>query len=234
RYVYRENISFILRARFPSLKEIGLFTVGLLLLMPVLQNFLAIQNFVLQRIAESSPFLKNIMNMLDQLDQLDEKTYGSLHASHSFIESSFIVLVVAVIPSLCEETLFRGLVQRSFELKFKPYWSILITSLFFGLYHFNPYGLFALIALGAYFGYAAYLSDSIFVPMSLHFFNNLLAVLAFLILGSDELLGSAASKNIQILPQLASLALFGTLFFAYLFYLKNNYNRIVSIKKEVT
>jgi membrane protease YdiL (CAAX protease family) len=233
RYVYRNDISYILRAKFPSLKEIGIFSAGLLLLMPVLQNLLAIQNFILQKIAGSFPLLKSVMNMLDELDKLVEKTYGSLLASHSIFEASFIIFVVAVIPALCEETLFRGLVQRSFELKFKPYWSILITSLFFGLYHFNPYGLLALIALGAYFGYAAYLSDSIFVPMSLHFFNNLFAVLAFLILGSDELLSTASAKTDQILPQLISFIIFGTLFFLFIYYLKNNYSRIVSNKKEV-
>ncbi len=233
RYVYQENISFILRVKFPSLKEIGIFIVGLILLTPLLQYFLSIQKFALQKLADVSPFVKNITNMLDQLDELVEKTYGSLLTSHSVFESSFIILVVAVIPALCEETLFRGFVQKSFEQKLKPFWSIFITALFFGLYHFNPYGLLPLIALGAYFGFAAYASNSIFVPMILHFINNLLAVLAFFLLGSDELINTATNKTESLFPQLISFAMFGTLFFAYIFYIKTNYNRIVSNKKEV-
>jgi membrane protease YdiL (CAAX protease family) len=234
RYVYQENISFILRVKFPSLKEIGIFVVGLILLTPLLQYFLSIQNFALQKLAEVSPFVKSITNMLDQLDKLVEKTYGSLLTSHSVLESSFIILVVAVIPALCEETLFRGFVQKSFEQKLKPFWSIFITALFFGLYHFNPYGLLPLIALGAYFGFAAYASNSIFVPMILHFINNLLAVLAFFLLGSDELINTAANKTESLFPQLISFAIFGTLFFAYIFYIKINYNKIVLRKEEVT
>ena len=233
RYVYRNHISFILRARFPVIKEILLFSVGLLLLTPLLQNFLAIQNFALLKLADVSPFIKNLINMLDQLDKIVEKTYGSLLTSHSLFESSFIIFVVAVVPALCEETLFRGLVQKSFEQKFKPVWSIIITALFFGLYHFNPYGLIPLIALGAYFCFAAYISDSIFVPMSLHFLNNLFAVLAFLILGNDELINNTNTKTELILPQLISFLIFGAIFFSYIFYLKNNYNRIVSNNKEV-
>ncbi|PKL82191.1 MAG: CPBP family intramembrane metalloprotease domain-containing protein [Ignavibacteriae bacterium HGW-Ignavibacteriae-3] len=231
-YVYPGNTSYILRARFPSLKEIGLFMVGLIILTPLLQNFLAIQNFILQKIAAVSPFVKNITDMLDELDKLVEKTYGSLLTSHSIFESSFIIFVVAVVPALCEETLFRGLVQKSFEQRLKPVLSIIITAVFFGLYHFNPYGLIPLIALGAFFGFAAYISDSIFVPMALHFINNFIAVLAFLILGSDELLSAAAAKTDAIMPQLISFIIFGTFFFFYLFYLKNNYNRIVYKKEE--
>jgi membrane protease YdiL (CAAX protease family) len=233
RYVYQENISFILRMKFPSLKEIGIFIVGLILLTPLLQYFLSLQNFALQKLSNVSPFVKTLTNMLDKLDDLVEKTYGNLLTSHSVFESSFIIFVVAVIPSLCEETLFRGFVQKSFEQKLKPFWSIFITALFFGLYHFNPYGLLPLIALGAYFGFAAYTSDSIFVPMILHFINNLIAVLAFFLIGSDELIKTAANKTESLFPQLIGFAVFGTLFFAYVFYIKINYNKIVSGKEEV-
>lgn len=234
RYVYNENISFILRIKFPSLKEIGIFALGLILLMPMLQNLLSLQNFVLQKLAAVSPFVKYLTDMLDRLDKVVLETYGNMLTSHSILESFFIIFVVAVIPAVCEETLFRGFVQKSFEQRLKPFWSIFITAVFFGLYHFNPYGLLALIALGVYFGFAAYTSNSIFVPMVLHFLNNLFAVLAFLILGSDELINTTAAKSEPVLPQLISFLIFGTLFFAYIFYIKNSYNKIVFNTKEVT
>ncbi|MCX6170051.1 MAG: CPBP family intramembrane metalloprotease [Ignavibacteriales bacterium] len=230
KYIYKENISLILRVKFPSFKEVGVFTVGLILLTPLLQNFLSLQTYALEKLAAVSPFVKNIMDMLDKLDKLVESTYSTLLTSHSVYESSFIIFVVAVIPALCEETLFRGFVQKSFEQKLKPFWSILITAVFFGLYHFNPYGLVTLIALGAYFGFAAYMSNSIFVPMALHFFNNLVAVLAFLFLGNEELIKTTVTKTQYIIPQLISFAMFATLFFAYIIFIKTNYNRIVSNK----
>ncbi len=233
RYIYRENISTILRVKFPSFKEVGIFIVGLILLTPLLQNFLSLQTYALEKLAAVSPFVKNITNMLDKLDKLVESTYGTLLTSHSVFESSFIIFVVAVIPALCEETLFRGFVQKSFEQKLRPFWSILITAVFFGLYHFNPYGLVTLIALGAYFGFAAYMSNSIFVPMALHFFNNLIAVLAFLFLGNDELIKTTVTTKQYIIPQIISFVMFATLFFAYIIFIKTNYNKIVSNKKEV-
>jgi uncharacterized protein len=232
RLVYGNNISEILRVRIPSYKEVGAFVIGLIILTPLLQNFLYIQNYVLMKLSASSAFLKHIVDILDKADNLVESTYDNILTSHSIFESSFIIFVVAVIPALCEETLFRGLVQKSFELKMKPLWAILITSVFFGFYHFSPYGLIGLISLGAYFGYAAYVSDSIFVTMTLHFLNNLVAVLAFFILGNDELIKSTPVKYDSIIPQLISFAMFAVLFFSYMIYVKTNYHKLLPKSQE--
>jgi len=172
------------------------------------------------------------MNMLDQLDDMIEKTYGNLLSSHSVFEASFIIFVVAVVPAFCEETLFRGFVQKSFEQKLKPFWSILITAVFFGLYHFNPYGLIPLIALGIYFGYAAYASNSIVVPITLHFVNNFLAVLAYFVLGKEELINTTPANNDNVFPQLIGLVIFLILFFSYMIYVKNNYHKFLPKHSE--
>jgi membrane protease YdiL (CAAX protease family) len=232
RYVYHNNMSSILRVRIPSFKEIGAFVIGLILLTPLLQNFLYIQNFVIQKLAASSPLVKNMTTVFDKLDKLLESTYGNLLTSHSIFEGSFVIFVVAVIPALCEETLFRGLVQKSFELKLKPFWAILITSVFFGFYHFSPYGLFALIALGAYFGFAAYVSNSIIIAMVLHFTNNFISALAFILLGSEELIRTSPVKYDSIYPQLISFVMFTTLFFAYIIFVKTNYHKLLPKHEE--
>jgi uncharacterized protein len=232
RYVYHNNMSAILRVRIPSYKEVGAFVMGLIILTPLLQNFLYIQNYTIKKLAVVSPFIKNITNMLDQLDKLVESTYGNLLASHSVFEASFVIFVVAVIPAICEETLFRGVVQKSFELKLKPVWAILFTSIFFGLYHFSPYGLFALIALGAYFGFAAYLSNSLLVAMALHFTNNFIAALAYIIMGSDELIKTSPEKYESIFPQAVSFIMFIVLFFSYIIFVKTNYHKLLPKHKE--
>lgn len=226
--VYHHNTSYILRMKFPHFKEIAVFVIGLLLLTPLLQTFLSLQNFILQKFANTFPLVKKITDFLDQIDKLVDSTYSSMLTSHSAFETSFIIFVVAVIPALCEETLFRGLVQKSFEQKFKPFWSIFITAVFFGIYHFNPYGLVALISLGIYFGYAAYMSDSIFVSMTLHFLNNLVSVLAFIILGNEDLIKSAAVQSYHFIPQLITFIMFALLFFTYMAFVKKNYHRLVS------
>jgi len=235
RLVYHKNTTFMLRVKFPKLKEIGAFVIGLIILTPLLQNILYVQNYILQKLATSSILVKNLIRLMDELDKLVEKTFNNLLSAHSIFEASFVIFIIAVIPAICEETLFRGLVQKSFERKLKPFWSIFITALFFGLYHFNPYGLIALVILGAYFGYAAYVSDSVFVTMVLHFLNNLLAVLAYFVLGRDELINTTVTKTDHIVPQLFSLLMLATLFFSYIIFIRTNYDKIVlNNKKEKT
>ncbi len=230
--VYHHNTTFILRMKIPHLKEVGVFVIGLLLLTPLLQSFLSLQNTILSKLSDVSPLIKRFTDFMNQLDKLVTTTYGNLLKSHSPFETSFIIFVVAVIPAICEETLFRGLVQKSFEQKLKPFLSIFITAIFFGIYHFNPYGVIPLISLGIYFGYAAYLSDSIFVPMTLHFFNNLISVLAFIMLGDAELIKSAGIQSSRFVPQLITFATLSLLFFSYMVFVKKNYRNLISKRKE--
>jgi membrane protease YdiL (CAAX protease family) len=79
-----------------------------------------------------------------------------------------------------------------------PFKAALITAIFFGLYHFNPYGLFALIALGFYLGYASYLSNSIVLPMFLHFLNNFIAIMIYFVLGNKDLLDNSVPADVDI------------------------------------
>ncbi|MDQ7818102.1 MAG: CPBP family intramembrane glutamic endopeptidase [Melioribacteraceae bacterium] len=232
KFVY-PDITTALRVKFPSTKEILVFVGGLVLLTPLLQSFLYIQNFIFVKLAESSSIINSLRNFIDEIDKMLQSTYGSLLEAHSVFEASFIIFVVAVVPAFCEEIFFRGFVQKSFEYKFKPIWSILLTALFFGIYHFNPYGLFALIALGVYFGFAAYLSNSILIPIILHFINNFFAVTAFLILGDEELINSSVTPTSDISYHIISFIILLLVFSMFLLYVKKNYRSFQKPKVEL-
>ncbi len=225
KFVYTD-VTSALRVKLPGIKEIGLFIVGLIILTPLLQSFIYIQNFLFTKLAENFAFFNSIRKLLDEIDKLVESAYGSLLEANSLYEGSFIVFIVAVVPAICEETFFRGFVQKSFEQKIKPFGAALITAVFFGFYHFNPYGLIALIALGLYFGFAAYTSNSIVVPIALHFANNLFAVVVYLIIGDKELVSSNVTKNENILPYVISFFVIGVVFLSFMLYLKKNYEKI--------
>ncbi len=224
------DVTSILRVRFPDKREIIVFIIGLIILTPLLQNYLYIQNYLIDKIAQSNQVIKSIKNIIDQLDKLLESTYSNLIVAHSFFEGLFIILIVAVVPALCEEVFFRGFVQSSFEYKFKPLLSSLLTAFFFGIYHFNPYGLIPLIALGTYFGFAAYMSNSIFVPMTLHFLNNFLAIIAFFAFGSEELITSKVTPKNEIIQNIVSFILLALLFAGFVYYIKKNYYRFQTVK----
>ncbi|HEX9252090.1 MAG TPA: type II CAAX endopeptidase family protein, partial [Ignavibacteriaceae bacterium] len=194
KWIY-SDVGKIIRIRKPDLKELGLFTIGIVILTPLLQAYLYIQNYYLEVFAKNSEFINSIKSFFDSLNELVEKTYSNLLSASNIFEFVLVVLVVAIVPALSEETMFRGFIQRSFELRYKKYYGAIITAIFFSLYHFNPYGFLPLFVLGAFFGFAAYKSKTLLIPMFLHFLNNFSAVTLYHIIGDDELIKSDASVN---------------------------------------
>jgi CAAX protease family protein len=193
-----EDVTEIIRFKRVNWEEILLFVAGLIILFPLLQYYIAIQTFLIDKLAVSSHFVHSIKHLLDKVNDLVDKTYGNLLAVHNVLDGALVILVVSIVPAICEETMFRGFIQRSFEFKLKPIWAALITAVFFGLYHFNPYGLIPLIILGFYFGFAVYKSDSIFTSMSLHFLNNFTAVIFFFIYGDQDVINASVDKGFDL------------------------------------
>lgn len=226
-----EEVGTIIRFKLPSFKEIIVFVVGMILITPLLQTYLYVQNFLINLLAEKYVVVERIKSILDQLDKLVTETYSDLLRSETVFEASFIVIVVAVVPSICEEVFFRGYVQKSFEFRIKPVWAALVTAIFFALYHFNPYGLIALFALGFFFGYSAYISGSIFIPLLLHFLNNFIAVMTYFILGEEEFIQADVSDPSQIGTNLFLFVFFLMLFIVYIFLVNRNYDKIKQRKE---
>lgn len=223
-----EDVTSIIRFRLPKLREIGIFVIGLVLLVPLLQNYMYLQNYGFIELSKSSEFVAGIKNFLDMLDKLVEQSYLQLLTGSNILEYIIIILTVSVTPAICEEVFFRGYVQKSFEYKQKPITAILLTSIFFGLYHFNPYGLLPLVVLGMYLGYSAYKSNSIVVPIVLHFLNNFIAIMAFFIYGEEELLQSNFSDVESLGTTFASFAILFALFVGFLILVSKNYAKLTS------
>lgn len=86
------------------------------------------------------------------------------------------LLLMAVLPAICEEFLFRGMIQRGME-KLGMGWSIFLSGILFGLFHFDFQRLAAQALIGFLSAYVVYRTDSIFNGMILHFMNNGLLLL---------------------------------------------------------
>jgi uncharacterized protein len=87
------------------------------------------------------------------------------------------LLMIAIIPAVGEELLFRGLFQRLFSEWFRNiHVAIFISALLFGIVHLQFYGLLPRVMLGICFGYLYYWTGTIWVPIFAHFLNNGAAV----------------------------------------------------------
>jgi membrane protease YdiL (CAAX protease family) len=222
KWIYTD-VGKIIRIRKPQILEVGLYTIGIIILTPLLQSYLYIQNYYLEILAQNSGFFNSAKSFFDSLNEMVEKTYGNLLTASNIFELLLVVVVVAVVPAISEEAMFRGFIQRSFELKYKKYIAAVVTALFFSLYHFNPYGLIPLFILGAFFGFAAYKSRSLIIPMFLHFLNNFSAVMLYHIIGDEELIKSDPAINPDELSSYVTVFIGLTILFAALIVLINKY-----------
>lgn len=83
------------------------------------------------------------------------------------------LLVIAVVPAVGEELLFRGLLQNLFyKGSGSAHVAIWFTAILFGVFHLQFYGVVPRILLGALFGYIYYWTGSLSLAMIGHFFNN--------------------------------------------------------------
>lgn len=231
KWIY-SDVGKIIRIRKPDLKELGLFIIGIIILTPLLQSYLFMQNYFLEVLAKNSSAINSIKSFFDALNEMVEKTYGNLLSASNIFELTFVVIVVAVVPALSEETMFRGFIQRSFELKYKKYLAAIITAVFFSLYHFNPYGFVPLFILGSFFGFAAYKSKTLIIPMILHFLNNFSAVSLYHIIGDDEIIKSDASVNPNELSSYVMMFFGLTVLFVGLIIVINKYYSSKKLAKE--
>lgn len=85
----------------------------------------------------------------------------------------YVLLIVAVVPAIGEELLFRGVLQKTFvQLTKNPHWGIWITAFLFSALHMQFFGFFPRMLLGAVFGYLFLWSKSLWLPILGHFINN--------------------------------------------------------------
>jgi len=95
-------------------------------------------------------------------------------------EFLFGILSIALIPGICEEYLFRGVLQKNFYLISKNiHIAVWLSAFFFSALHLQFYGFFPRMLLGVLFGYIYYWSGNILYPMIAHIFNNFFSLTIF-------------------------------------------------------
>ncbi len=101
-----------------------------------------------------------------------------LMLADSVPEFVLVVLLVAAVPAIAEEIVFRGIVQKSLIARYGPISGIGLTALIFAAMHLNPWSFVPLLIAGAFFGYAAYRTGTLWASSLAHFGNNLIAIIA--------------------------------------------------------
>ena len=93
-------------------------------------------------------------------------------------DTATLILLAVFMAPLFEEIIFRGIIMKGLLNKgMKPFPAILISAVVFGLVHGNPWQFIGAILLGSVLGLVYYKTKSLLLPILLHAFNNLCAVI---------------------------------------------------------
>ncbi len=116
------------------------------------------------------------------------------HLTESFLAADdiggllFNLFLIAVIPAIGEELLFRGVIQRLFaEWTKNKHAGIWISAILFSAMHMQFYGFLPRTILGALFGYMLVWSGRMWVPIIAHFVNNAAAVIVYYFISKNQI-----------------------------------------------
>ena len=149
------------------------------------------QVFLVVLIATAGLFLSGALAELNQIIPIPKNWSAYFHKLEddysdqvlimakmkSFGDFLFTLIVIALVPAIVEESLFRGALQQILVKWFRNAWmGILVTSIIFSAIHMSYYGFLPRAALGLILGFLYYYSKNIWLNILAHFLNNGIAV----------------------------------------------------------
>jgi hypothetical protein len=148
--------------------------------------------------------LNMLIHLPDGIMRLEQKAMEltrAFLASDTEIGFLFNVFMIAILPAIGEELLFRGILQKLFfEWTKSAILGIAIASILFSLLHLQFQGFIPRLALGLMFGFLYYWTGSLWIPITTHFANNFIAVVGYTMINKGEL--AKETENIGGLSQL--------------------------------
>ena len=181
---------FLQYRKLPDLKSV-LFVIAIISFSNPLINWLTEINSKL-----SLPeFMSSVeIWMQDSEKQANQVTEAFLSTSSLITVFSNIVMI-AILPALGEELLFRGIVQQLIKkISGNAHAAIWISAAIFSALHMQFFGFLPRMVLGAMFGYMLEWSGTLWLPIIAHFVNNATAVIAYYLM-QKGLIGNGIDKT---------------------------------------
>ena len=159
-------------------------------------------------------FLKGLESWMRAMEDNGAKATEAILQMKSISMLLVNLFVVAVVPAVCEEFIFRGALQRIiFRLKSNPHVAIWLSAFIFSTIHVQFFGFLPRLLLGAAFGYIYFWTGSIWYAVFAHFLNNGYAVVvAFYLQANNKSISSADEMTVPwygyIISAILTLVLF--------------------------
>lgn len=172
----------------------------------------------LQELTEMLPWSKATLAKFDKAEADYFKQVAVIARMNDFWDYIISVVVIALLPAIVEEALFRGGIQNLLSRWFKmPLLAIVITSIIFSAVHGSYLGFLSRFALGFVLGWMYYRTGNIWLNIIAHFFNNAAAVTQLYIFTKpgEKIDASKMDENFPLWIGIISVALLIGLFIAF-------------------
>ena len=187
-------------------------SISLLAIIPFI-NFLGDMNSQM-KLPEALSGIENWMKTMEDAAKIMVEKFMKVDGVSGLM---FNLFMIAVLPALGEELLFRGVIQRIFTNWTKNHhWSIWITAFLFSAMHMQFFGFLPRMFLGAMFGYLLVWTGTMWVPILAHFVNNTMGVLGYYFINKGVIskdIDEFGTGTEQIPLVMLSLSLVGVLLF---------------------
>ena len=158
----------------PDMRYVILSLAGLIVSIPAM-NALILWNENLH-FPES---LQGVEQMARNLEENAKAVTDSLMAGATIPSLIVSVMIVGVFAGFSEELFFRGALQRLLGCTMMNRHAVIwLVAVIFSLFHFQFFGFFPRMILGAYFGYLLLWTRSLWIPVIVHVFNNSMVVIS--------------------------------------------------------
>ncbi len=166
-------------------------------------------------LSEIGNFTTRIIPMNDYWINIFSSVFGE-----NFAPWKGILLVVVIAP-IVEEIIFRGMILRGFLKHYSVRKSIIVSALFFGIVHMNPWQFVTAFAAGIILGWWYEKTDSILTTIFGHALNNsmsfIIAVIGLRIPGYNTALDTATHQPLWFDLLGVILLVFGVMWLIKLF-----------------
>lgn len=131
----------------------------------------------LQELTEMFPWSKATLQQFKDAETSYNKQVAVIARMDNFFDYLVSIVMIAFLPAVFEETMFRGGLQNLLSRWFKmPVVAIVITSIIFSAVHGSYLGFLSRFALGFVLGWVYYRTGNIWLNIIGHFFNNAFAI----------------------------------------------------------
>jgi len=145
-------------------------------------------------------FMQNIESWMTSKEQYAQRLTELLVQTDNVYQLLANVVVIAILPAVAEEFMFRGALQPILgRITRNMHLGIILSAILFSAIHLQFFGFFPRMILGIVFGYLFYWSGSLWIPILAHFSNNFFGVLYYHFYEGD--IASGYMNEIGTTPQ---------------------------------